>query len=318
MAGTALRGRIDPLWWAPVPIVVIAALVLVTGLLFSGSLRSTVPVTVVSDRTGLIMDDGAKVKMRGVQIGRVESVGSGSAADGALLPNLKLRIDSGPFRYLPSNVEAQIKASSAFGAKYVDLIVPPGGASPEPLRPGAVLRSSNVTVEVNTVFENLQSLVQSIDPAKLNAVLSALAEAFGGKGERIGQAITATNKVLLGVNPRMATVAEDWRLFGQTAEAYSFAAQNILTVPGPGRDLRCFSALLGGGRRGTGGQLLLRGVFPERHPGGVRRRDDAVDRTSPGYRLAGEGAAVRSVRRLDRLLQGTVRRRRTDVGGNCR
>jgi len=230
MAGTALRGRIDPLWWAPVPIVVIAALVLVTGLLFSGSLRSTVPVTVVSDRTGLIMDDGAKVKMRGVQIGRVESVGSGSAADGALLPNLKLRIDSGPFRYLPSNVEAQIKASSAFGAKYVDLIVPPGGASPEPLRPGAVLRSSNVTVEVNTVFENLQSLVQSIDPAKLNAVLSALAEAFGGKGERIGQAITATNKVLLGVNPRMATVAEDWRLFGQTAEAYSFAAQNILTV----------------------------------------------------------------------------------------
>lgn len=212
------------------PIVVIAALVLVTGLLFSGSLRSTVPVTVVSDRTGLIMDDGAKVKMRGVQIGRVESVGSGSAADGALLPNLKLRIDSGPFRYLPSNVEAQIKASSAFGAKYVDLIVPPGGASPEPLRPGAVLRSSNVTVEVNTVFENLQSLVQSIDPAKLNAVLSALAEAFGGKGERIGQAITATNKVLLGVNPRMATVAEDWRLFGQTAEAYSFAAQNILTV----------------------------------------------------------------------------------------
>lgn len=28
----------------------------------------------------------------------------------------------------------------------------------------------------------------------------------------------------------MATVAEDWRLFGQTAEAYSFAAQNILTV----------------------------------------------------------------------------------------
>ena len=230
MAGTALRGRIDPLWWAPVPIVVIAALVLVTGLLFSGSLRSTVPVTVVSDRTGLIMDDGAKVKMRGVQIGRVESVGSGSAADGALLPNLKLRIDSGPVRYLPSNVEAQIKASSAFGAKYVDLIVPPGGASPEPLRPGAVLRSSNVTVEVNTVFENLQSLVQSIDPAKLNAVLSALAEAFGGKGERIGQAITATNKVLLGVNPRMATVAEDWRLFGQTAEAYSFAAQNILTV----------------------------------------------------------------------------------------
>lgn len=212
------------------PIVVIAAVTTITGLLFSGALRSTVPITVVSDRTGLIMEDGAKVKMRGVQIGRVESVGSAPAADGALLPNLKLRIDSGPFRYLPNNVEAEIKASSAFGAKYVDLIVPPSGASPEPLRAGAVLRSKNVTVEVNTVFENLQSVIRSIDPAKLNAVLGALAEAFAGKGERIGQAITATNKVLLAVNPRMPTVAEDWRLFGQTMGAYSSAAQDILSI----------------------------------------------------------------------------------------
>jgi len=29
-----------------------------------------------------------------------------------------------------------------------------------------VLHSRNVTVEVNTVFENLQSVVHSIDPAK--------------------------------------------------------------------------------------------------------------------------------------------------------
>jgi phospholipid/cholesterol/gamma-HCH transport system substrate-binding protein len=87
-----------------------------------------------------------------------------------------------------------------------------------------------VTVEVNTVFENLQGVVHSIDPAKLNSVLSAVAESVRGKGDRIGQAITDANNVLLAVNPRMATVRRDWQLFGKTAEAYSDAAEDILSI----------------------------------------------------------------------------------------
>ena len=175
------------------------------------------------------MEDGAKVKLRGVQVGEVASIGADAAA-GNDLSKLKLKMDPGPFQYLPSNVEAEIKSSTAFGAKYVDLIVPQDGASSERLKPGAVLHSRNVTVEVNTVFENLQSVVHSIDPAKLNSVLSAVAESVRGKGERIGQAITDANNVLLAVNPRMPTVRQDWQLFGKTAEAYSDAAQNILSI----------------------------------------------------------------------------------------
>jgi phospholipid/cholesterol/gamma-HCH transport system substrate-binding protein len=93
-----------------------------------------------------------------------------------------------------------------------------------------VLHSRNVTVEVNTVFENLQSVVQSIDPAKLNSVLTAVADSLRGKGDVIGQAITDANNVLLAVNPRMDTVKQDWQLFGQTTAAYSDAAQNILSI----------------------------------------------------------------------------------------
>ncbi|WP_167097719.1 MCE family protein [Mycobacterium sp. DL592] len=228
MANSSRREKIDPIWWAPVLILVIAAITTLTALLFSGSLRKTVPLTVVSDRAGLVMEDGAKVKLRGVQIGEVTSIGA-EHAGGQNLSTLKLKIDPGPFQYLPGNVEAEIKSSTAFGAKYVDLIVPSDGASGH-LAPGAVLRSRNVTVEVNTVFENLQSVVRSIDPAKLNSVFTAVADAVRGKGERIGQAITGANTVLLAVNPRMPTVQRDWQLFGQTAQAYSDAAQNILAV----------------------------------------------------------------------------------------
>jgi len=228
MANRSRRGKIDPVWWAPVPVVVIAALSMLTALLFEGTLRETIPLTLVSERAGLVMENGAKVKLRGVQVGEVESI-SADAAARTDLSKLTLKMDPGPFKYLPSNVEAEIKSSTAFGAKYVDLIVPPD-ASSTPLQSGAVLHSRNVTVEVNTVFENLQAVVHSIDPAKLNAVLSAVAKSVRGKGDRIGLAITDANNVLLAVNPRMPTVRRDWQLFGQTAAAYSDAAQDILSI----------------------------------------------------------------------------------------
>ena len=223
------REQIDPIWWAPVLVLVIAAMTAVTALLFSGSLRRFVPITLVSDRAGLVMEDGAKVKLRGVQIGEVSSIGSQTDTAGHVLSTLKLKIDPGPFGYLPGNVQAQIKSSSAFGAKYVELSVPASGAEGH-LRSGAVLQSGKVTVEVNTVFENLQAVLQVIDPTKLNSVLSAVAESLRGKGDLIGQAITDANRVLLAVNPRMDTVRRDWQLFGQTAGAYSTAAQNILSI----------------------------------------------------------------------------------------
>lgn len=224
------RGGIDPIWWAPVLVLVIAAVSTLTAMNFSGALRKTVALTVISDRAGLVMEDGAKVKLRGVQIGEVASVDSYSDPAGTNLSKLRLKIFPNDFQYLPSNVEAEIKSSTAFGAKYVDLIVPDDGASSRPLAPGAVLHSRNVTVEVNTVFENLQAIVNAIDPAKLNGVLAAVADGVRGKGERIGQAITEGNKALLAVNPKMPTVRRDWQLFGQTAQAYSDAAQDILSL----------------------------------------------------------------------------------------
>jgi phospholipid/cholesterol/gamma-HCH transport system substrate-binding protein len=230
MTNSPWRGKIDPIWWAPVLFLVITALSTLAALLFSGTLRKTVPLTLVSDRAGLVMENGAKVKLRGVQVGEVDSIAAETSPGGTDLSRLNLKIDPGPFQYLPSNVEAEIKSSTAFGAKYVDLIVPPEGASSEALKPGGVLHSRNVTVEVNTVFENLQSVVHSIDPAKLNSVLSAVAESVRGKGDRIGRAITDANNVLLAVNPRMPTVRRDWQLFGKTAQAYSDAAQDILSI----------------------------------------------------------------------------------------
>src|ERR1700757_5159015 len=214
-SNSARRGRVDPIWWAPTLFILVGALIALTAASFTGTLNTYISLTLGSDRAGLVMEPGAKVKLRGVQVGQVASIGTDVKA-----AQLQLKMDPGPFKFLPSNVEAEIKSTTAFGSKYVDLIVPEH-RSPQALKPGAVLRSRNITVEVNTVFENLQSVVQAIDPAKLNAILSAFSQALRGKGDRLGEAITDANELLLTVNPRMSTIQRDWRLFGKTAAAYS-------------------------------------------------------------------------------------------------
>jgi phospholipid/cholesterol/gamma-HCH transport system substrate-binding protein len=215
---------IDPIWWAPTLFILVAVIIALTAGAFSGKFQEFIPLTLVSDRAGLVMEQGAKVKLRGVQVGQVGSIGTDVKA-----AQLQLKMQPGPFKYLPSNTEAEIKSTTAFGSKYVDLIVPES-PSRTPLKAGAVLHSRNVTVEVNTVFENLQSVVHAIDPAKLNAILSAFSESVRGKGERIGEAITDANNLLLTVNPRMDTIHKDWKLFGKTTGIYSDAAQDILSI----------------------------------------------------------------------------------------
>jgi phospholipid/cholesterol/gamma-HCH transport system substrate-binding protein len=81
---------------------------------------------------------------------------------------------------------------------------------------------------VNTVFENLVHLLNQIDPAKINAVLTTLAEGLGGQGERIGEAISAADRVLKEINPRSETIRQDFQALGAFSDTYGGAAQDLI------------------------------------------------------------------------------------------
>lgn len=218
------KQRLHDGWWALILFAVIAVVVLVTAVSFDGTFRSSVPVTLTAERSGLVMDTGAKVMMRGVQVGRVSQIGDDQNGT-----RLKLEIDPDQIRYIPANVEAQISATTAFGAKFVDLVMP-HDPSRARLSSGAVLHSKNVSTEINTVFENVVDLLDMIDPLKLNAVLTAVADAVRGQGGRIGQATTDLNQVLAALNARSETIRQDWRSLKNFGDTYNAAAQDILTI----------------------------------------------------------------------------------------
>ncbi|MDT5128840.1 MAG: phospholipid/cholesterol/gamma-HCH transport system substrate-binding protein [Mycobacterium sp.] len=205
-------------------VALIVGITTMTAMLFSGTLKSYVSVTLTSDRAGLVMESGGKVKMRGVQVGRVSQIVGGRNP-----VSLQLQIDPDQIKYIPANVQARIRATTAFGAKYVDLIYP-SDPSTKRLTAGQTIKSENVSTEVNTVFQNLVGVLHQIDPAKLNAVLSALAEALRGQGRTIGEATTDANKVLMAINPRAETIRADWQSLKGFSDTYAAAAQDILKV----------------------------------------------------------------------------------------
>lgn len=211
-----------PAWWTGGLVITLVGIGLMTVAQFGGVLRSHVDVTLRSDRAGLIMEPGGKVRMRGLQVGRVARVNSSPVS-------LTLQIDPDMVRYIPANIGAEIKATTAFGAKYVDLIYPTD-PSPQRISAGQVLESKNVTTEVNTVFENIVDLLDKVEPTKLNGILTALAEGLRGQGNAVGEATSDANNVLLALNSRSETLHSNWQAFKDFNDAYGAAAQNILTI----------------------------------------------------------------------------------------
>lgn len=224
MPGQNKSSQMGPQWWAALLVGAIISGIALSIAAFNNAFSATVPVTLVSDRSGLVLEPEAKVRLRGLQVGRVASVsGSGRTA------SIRLDIDSAVAQQIPANVEARIDATSVFGAKFVDLSYP-SSPSPQGLSAGAVLTSQNVAVEVNTVFQNLVDLIDQVDPSKLNAILSAFADGVGGQGEQIGEAITSTDEVLVALNSRNDVIREDFRAAGRASETYADAAQPILAA----------------------------------------------------------------------------------------
>jgi phospholipid/cholesterol/gamma-HCH transport system substrate-binding protein len=205
-------------------IFLVVGVIVFTVVQFTGSLKSYVPVTLTSDRAGLVMESGGKVKLFGVPVGKVTEISGGNEA-----VRLKLEIDPDQIQFIPANVAARIRATTAFGAKYVDLIYP-DDPSPKQLAAGAVIASQNVSTEVNTVFQNLTEVLDKIDPAKLNAVLSAFAEGLRGQGPAIGRATTDANQVLMAINPRSDTIRTDWRALKGFSDTYGAAAPDIVKI----------------------------------------------------------------------------------------
>jgi phospholipid/cholesterol/gamma-HCH transport system substrate-binding protein len=209
---------------AAVLAVIIVAFTVFTYLSYSAAFTKTDTVTVTSSRAGLVMDKGAKVKYRGIQIGEVEGIEyTGEQA------KLTLKINRGEMRYVPSNAPVRIASTTVFGAKSVEFLAPeqPSGSS---LRPGAVVQAEAVQLEANTLFQTLIEVLDKINPIHLNATMSAIAEGLRGHGDDFGATTAGLNQFLAQLNPKLPTVETLLSQSATVANIYGDAGPDLVTV----------------------------------------------------------------------------------------
>jgi phospholipid/cholesterol/gamma-HCH transport system substrate-binding protein len=225
-AGKINAPRNPPYKLAGIALVIVGVviLVLVYGQ-FRGDFTPKTKLTMLASRAGLVMDPGAKVTYNGVEIGRVATI-SETVRDGK--PAAKFGLDVYP-RYLkliPANVNADIKATTVFGGKYVSLTTPQN-PSPQRITPQTVIDARSVTTEINTLFQTITEISQKVDPVKLNLTLSAAAQALAGLGDRFGQSIVNANAILDDVNPQMPQIRHDTQQLAGLGDTYSNAAPDL-------------------------------------------------------------------------------------------
>lgn len=217
MSRNALR-----LWTGTVALAVLAAVIAGAVVLFRGGVAPTASVTVISPRAGLVMNPEAKVKLHGAQVGKVIAIDplpDGQAA-------IRLAINPDDLALIPANTGVQIASSTVFGAKFIDL-TPPPTPSTDSMRPGQVLDARNVTVEINTVFEQLVTVLREVQPDKLNETLGALAQAFDGRGDKLGRTMSDFDDLLAELDPSLPALRHELAVTPGVLNAYADAAPDL-------------------------------------------------------------------------------------------
>lgn len=200
-------------------LVAIAALALA---MFQGAFTSTAQVLVDTPRAGLVLDPDAKVKVRGVEIGRVAAVDLRD--DGA---QLRLEVDPKQLKLVPANAGVDIRSTTVFGAKYVNFIIPDQPASVS-LAPGSTVAASAVTVEFNTLFQHLSDVLAQVEPEKLNATLTALGTALEGRGDKLGDLLVRSDRYLRELNPYLPTLQSDLDKTAAVTDLYAEVTDPLL------------------------------------------------------------------------------------------
>jgi virulence factor Mce-like protein len=210
-------------------LVVISMLVGLTVLKFQRKIfsPSEIAARLVVDTAGTQLGQDADVKIRGIVVGRVAQ----QASDGERATlSLKIRRDKADF--VPRNVQARLLPKTLFGEKYVDLVIPPEGASAERIKDGDDIPQdrSHEAVEVERVLADLFPLLRTLEPEKLNAALTAIAEGLQGRGDQLGQGLANLDAYLRQINPKLPTIQSDLSGLADLAESLEENADDLLRI----------------------------------------------------------------------------------------
>lgn len=219
-----MRGRILDVGLGLGYLVLTAALVAVAVLTYNRAFVSSTDVDLRTGPVGNALQKGSDVKLNGVPVGSVAKVSA--SPDGAVI---SLALDPDASGKLPRSTTARLLPKTLFGERYVSLVTPAGDPRGKLEAGDTIMQdTSDESVELEQVFDELLPLLQSIQPEKLSAMLGELSTTLRGRGDDIGDTLTTLGSYLDKLNPQVPQMTEDFDKLGRVATVYANAAPDLL------------------------------------------------------------------------------------------
>lgn len=184
-----------------------------------------VMVELTSDRAGLLLEPGADVALRNVDIGEVRGVRA--VRDGAVI---ELALDAGEAERIEAASAARIVSPTLLGPKYVEIVPTADPGTSRGLRDGDLIAASQVQIEANAAFEDLISVLDGIRPAQLNTALGAISTTLQGRGQQLGDYLVQADAYLARFNRALPTMERDMALAAEVSRVYARLAPDLLAV----------------------------------------------------------------------------------------
>lgn len=202
-----------------------AGAVALTGMMLTGAIKGkVVNTTAVFDNCGQGLRVGGDVKLRGVLVGRLESI---QLLDGDCHVGMDLFPES--IDQIPGNVGAEVRAKTVFGEKWVELTFPD---DPEEARiaAGDTIEKENTLdpLEVETILNVALPLLDAIDPEHLAGALEALAEGFVGHEDAAIAGIEAGIEALRPFNDNEGRLEDGIDQLASSAEVFAEVDDDLL------------------------------------------------------------------------------------------
>ena len=208
-------------------VTVIALLIALSIAIYDKKFARVTMVTIHADRAGLQLARFGDVRINGVLVGQVRSVG-----DDGKEAVIKVAIQPDAAKDIPANVGVQIIPTTLFGQKFIAFTRP---ADPQgSLTDGEVIPADRVetNVELSKILADLFPLLRAVQPAQLNYTLNALATALQGRGEQLGETMDQLDQYLGGISDKLPTLRTDLQSLANVADTYDLAAPDLIDVLG--------------------------------------------------------------------------------------
>jgi phospholipid/cholesterol/gamma-HCH transport system substrate-binding protein len=178
-----------------------------------------------TDASGLHV--GADVRVRGVRVGKVESVDL-RRRDGQSIAAVGFTLDK---RYgVVSAARLAIKYQALTGLRYVDVVNPSETYSTADLVARVPTTMTQPSFDITTLFNGLQPVFATLSPDQLNTFMANAASFLSGDGGGLAPMLDSIRKLTEFVSDRQQVVATLMRNLSNVADAVGGHSKDLIQI----------------------------------------------------------------------------------------